>query len=130
MAEQSPSPQARLIEMMQRFRLPQALIAATRLDVADHLASGPRTADDLAERTATDPRAMATLLLALVGADVPTVDDSGRYALAPEGELLRSTDMPSRRVQLLNFAKQVQCGARGSCTACAPANPRSSTSSG
>ncbi|HET9015477.1 MAG TPA: methyltransferase [Thermomicrobiaceae bacterium] len=113
MSDPGPSPQARLIEMMQRFRLPQAVIAATRLGIADHLASGSCTAEDLAARTGTDPRAVAALLLALAGADVLTVDDSGRYALAPLGELLRAERVPSRRAQVLNFAQQYQLWGEG-----------------
>jgi hypothetical protein len=75
-------PRRQLLGLINGFRISQALHVAAVLRLSDHLADGPRTADDLAAVTGCDPRALHRLLRALATAGV--------YAHAP-GECFAST---------------------------------------
>jgi hypothetical protein len=70
----------------------QALRTMAVLGLADHLAPGPRTVQDLAAQSATDPAALSRLLRALVALGLCSRDGQ-RFALTPVGDVLR-TDSP------------------------------------
>jgi O-methyltransferase len=74
---------------------PMAVRVAATLRVADHLATGPRTAWELAALVHADADALDRLLRYLVTRHLFTRDEQGRYALTPRGEPLRE-DHPSR----------------------------------
>lgn len=63
----------------------KALFTALDEQVFTHLAEGPLTADELAERTSFGSSSAETLLTALAGLGVLTVDD-GRFANSPAAE--------------------------------------------
>jgi O-methyltransferase domain len=63
---------------------------AASLGVADELAGGGRTSDELAEATGSDPGALYRLLRALATVGVVREEDGRRFTLTPIGELLRS----------------------------------------
>ncbi|RAH96977.1 methyltransferase [Acuticoccus sediminis] len=63
----------------------KALFAALESDVFTLLSSGPMTAEDIAGKTALEPDRAETLLTALAGLGLVTVDD-GRYANSPAAE--------------------------------------------
>jgi len=67
----------------------QTVAAAARLSVADHVASGAETAEEIAEAAEANPGAVARLLRALAGIGVLEAREGGRYALTPVGERLR-----------------------------------------
>ncbi|MEU4094615.1 methyltransferase [Streptomyces sp. NPDC026673] len=69
---------------------PMALRTAATLNVADHLADGPRTATELAQATGADSGALDRLLRYLTGIGVFGRDAGGRYALTARGAELRS----------------------------------------
>ncbi|MEV0263755.1 methyltransferase [Streptomyces sp. NPDC050617] len=69
------------------------LRAAARLGVADHLADGPRTPDQLAALTGADAGHLRRALRLLATRDVFREDETGAFALTPLAELLRS-DVP------------------------------------
>lgn len=71
----------------------QGLWAAAELGLADRLAGGPATADELAAETGAHPGALYRLLRALAGVGVFARDEQGRFALTPLGNLLRA-DVP------------------------------------
>jgi hypothetical protein len=71
----------------------QALSVAATLGVADLLAAGPRTSDDLALESGADPDALYRLLRALAAVGVLREEDERRFALTALGEPLRS-DVP------------------------------------
>src|SRR5215212_11601710 len=75
----------------------QAVRAMAVLSLADHLASGPRTAADLAEATGAHAPSLARLLRALVALGLCGREVSGRFRLTPLGETLRS-DVPDSAV--------------------------------
>ncbi|WP_399929537.1 methyltransferase [Streptomyces kanamyceticus] len=70
-----------------------ALRTAARCRVADHLAAGPRTADELAELTETHAGHLRRVLRYLATRDVFREDEAGAFHLTPLAEPLR-TDVP------------------------------------
>jgi hypothetical protein len=88
-----PSPPAAWVELVgiaRAYRRSRALSAAAELGIADLLASGPRSVDDLARATATDPEALYRLLRALAALGVFHEDGDRCFGLTAMGELLRA----------------------------------------
>jgi hypothetical protein len=75
----------------------QGIYVAAELGIADHLAEGPRSAEELAERTNTHRRALYRLLRALAGVGIFAQDSHRRFSLTPLAELLRSDVVDSQR---------------------------------
>jgi O-methyltransferase domain/Dimerisation domain len=67
----------------------RAIYAAAKLRIADHLAAGPRSAGELANKVGAAPRPLYRLLRALAGAGVFVEQADGRFRLNPTAELLR-----------------------------------------
>ncbi|MEV6950335.1 methyltransferase [Streptomyces sp. NPDC051183] len=70
-----------------------ALRAVVVHGVADHLAAGPRTAEDLASRTGTDAAALRRVLRLLASRGLFSEDERGGFRLEEDGQPLR-TDVP------------------------------------
>ena len=64
------NPRQALLRLASGYQLSQAIHVAARLDVADRLAGGPRSSDELAAETNADPDALYRLLRALAAAGV------------------------------------------------------------
>jgi hypothetical protein len=79
----------------------QALYVAAKLGLADLVADGPRTAEDLAAATQTHPRALYRLLRALAGVGVFAEDEERRFALTPLAECLRDVVPGSQRAMAI-----------------------------
>ncbi|MFO0965330.1 MAG: methyltransferase [Gemmataceae bacterium] len=94
-------PQAILMEMISGTWRAQALHVAAYLGIADLLATGPRSAADLARATSTNGDCLHRLLRALASVGVFAEDDSGRFALTPLAEPLRADVPGSIRPALL-----------------------------
>jgi hypothetical protein len=75
----------------------QAIYVAAKLNIADHLASGPRTADELAASTGANSRALYRLLRALASVGIFVEGDQHHFALTPMAECLRSDRPGSAR---------------------------------
>jgi hypothetical protein len=88
-AVRAASPAA-LLQLVQAFRVSQALHVAATLGIADLLAAGPRSADDLARATGAHPRALYRLLRAVASVGVLTEDGAGAFALTALGQFLRA----------------------------------------
>jgi hypothetical protein len=86
----SRPPAAVLLDFLTAKWIVPALGVAARLAVADHLAGGPRTADDLAAVCGADPSALRRVLRALASVGVFASAGTDGFVLAPVGELLRS----------------------------------------
>src|SRR4051812_5771129 len=86
-----------LRRLVNGFRVSQALSVAATLGVADLLADGPRTSDDLASATATDPGALYRLLRALAAEGVFRESDGHIFALTALGAGLQSSAPDSVR---------------------------------
>ena len=84
------TPGATLGRLIVGFQVSQAIHVAATLGVADLLADGPRTSDELADATNAHAGSLYRLLRALASVGVFHEDDGRRFALTPTGELLRS----------------------------------------
>ena len=79
--------------LINSYRVSQAICVAAELGVADLLAGGARTSDDLADATGTNADALYRLLRALATVGVLREEEGRLFVLAELGEPLRS-DVP------------------------------------
>ncbi len=79
-----------LRRLVNGYQVTQAIHVAAKLGLADHLADGPRTSDDLARATDADPSALYRLLRALASVGVVREEADSRFALTDLGTCLRS----------------------------------------
>jgi SAM-dependent methyltransferase len=75
----------------------QAIYVAAEIGIADLLAAGPRTADEMASETKTHGASLYRVLRALASIDIFREDEEGRFSLTPMGELLGSEATGSKR---------------------------------
>ncbi len=75
----------------------QGVWVAAELGIADLLANGPLTADELAEQTQTQGAALYRVLRALASVGIFAQDPQGRFSLTPPANLLRSDVPDSQR---------------------------------
>jgi ubiquinone/menaquinone biosynthesis C-methylase UbiE len=83
----------RLLDLINGSWIAQACYVVARLGVADLLASGPRSAADLAAATGADASALRRLLSALGSVDICRQRDDGAFEMTRLGQLLRA-DVP------------------------------------
>jgi hypothetical protein len=88
--QRSVPPAGAMMEMILWAWRVQGISVAAELRVADALADGPLTADELARRVGADPDALARLMRALISEGIFTRRPGGRFALNALGETLRS----------------------------------------
>ena len=95
--ESDPRAVARLLEMIGGSWTTQAIGVAAELGLADALADGARSADELAQRFECQPDALRRLLRGLAALGIVTEHDDSGFALTDVGSLLRSDCVPSLR---------------------------------
>ena len=95
-----PAPPEVMLKMITGYWVSQAIGVAARLGVADQLAVGPRSSDDLASAVGADPQSLHRVMRMLASIGVFSQPDPGVFALTPLGETLRSDTHSSMR----NFA--------------------------
>ena len=86
-------PNVVLMQMVFGKAVTQAVSVVARFRLADLMATGPKTAAELATAAGLNAAHLYRVLRALAGAGVLAGDAGGRFALTPVGELLRS-DVP------------------------------------
>lgn len=101
-----PDAAARLFQLATQHWVPQALYVCARLEVADRLAEGPRTAADLARSTGTHPENLERLLRALSAVGVFEETTRGAFRQTALSSLLRSGAAPSLRPAVLYLARE------------------------
>ncbi len=79
-----------LRQMASGFSLTQILYTAVKLDIADHLANGPKQSDELAQAVSASPQALYRFLRMMVVLKLLDQQDDGSFQLSPLGDLLRS----------------------------------------
>jgi O-methyltransferase domain/Dimerisation domain len=84
------APSAELRRLINGYQVSQAIHVAAVLGIADLLAGGPRSSDDLAAAAGADPDALYRLLRALAAVDVLHEADGRRFSLTELGDGLRS----------------------------------------
>ena len=94
------------------FMISQALYVVAKLGIADFLADGPKTSEELAKRTDTHPRALFRVLRALAARGFFTLDASNRFGLTPKTRPLLTDDLNSLRPSVI-FQGQDQYVAAG-----------------
>ena len=77
---------------------------AAKLDLADHLSTGPKSADELAGPTGTHAPSLYRLMRTLAGLGILTEDVPHRFALTPMGEALRKGAPGAARPTILTLA--------------------------
>lgn len=92
-----------LIQMCAGGWVAAAVYAAAKLGLADHLADGPRTADELAARTGTHAPSLYRFLRTIAGFGIVTEGDAQRFALTALGEALKTGAPGAARSTLLAF---------------------------
>jgi hypothetical protein len=97
-------PHAQLIQMATAHWVSRLLYVAAQLNLADCLADGPRTAEELARSTKTHTPSLYRLMRALVSLGLFTEDAAQRFALTPLGEALKTGAPGSARPTVLSFA--------------------------
>jgi O-methyltransferase len=98
-AESTP-PEAQIVEMVMAQFVSRLIHLTAMLRLPDHLADGPKTAEELAQLTATHAPALYRVMRTLASLGVFTEDDSHRFALRPLGEALKS-GTPSHAAALI-----------------------------
>jgi ubiquinone/menaquinone biosynthesis C-methylase UbiE len=89
MSPQSSTPREDLRHLILGFRVSQALHVAAALGVADLLAGGPRSADDLAAASGAHAPSLARVLRLLASEGVFVETHDGRFGLTPMADALR-----------------------------------------
>ncbi|MDB5312220.1 MAG: methylase RsmC [Gemmataceae bacterium] len=92
-----PHPAQQLVRMIVGSWVSRAIYVAAKLRIADHLADGPRAAEDLAATTGVAAGPLYRLLRALAGVGVFAPDADGRFRLNPLAEPLRDGGPESLR---------------------------------
>jgi hypothetical protein len=95
------SPRRQLESMLTSWNVVPLLYAVTELRVADHLADGPKTAEQLAGATGTQARALVRVLRALATEGIFRENDAHQFELTPLADLLRTESAQSLRNQVL-----------------------------
>jgi hypothetical protein len=92
-----PKEAAVILRMAFAFVTSQVLYVAAELGVADHLAHGALSAEDLASKIGAHAGALARLLQALVAFGILKHEGAEQFGLTPTGELLRTDAAGSLR---------------------------------
>jgi hypothetical protein len=87
--DEKASPESRLLQLITGNWPMQAVYAAARLELADHVKSGPKTAEQLARDTGAHAPSLYRLLRALSSLEVFSEDAEHRFGLTPMAEKLR-----------------------------------------
>ena len=99
-----PSPQQQLLQIATAYWASRTLHFAAQMGLPDRLADAPKTADELAQEAASDPRSLYRVMRTLAGMGIFTEDASHRFALTPMGEALRTGTPGSVRSAVLTLA--------------------------
>ena len=96
-------PTMALLGMIHGYWNSQVVRAAADLRLADHLAAGPLTAEQVAGLESSDPRATYRLMRACAGLGLLADEGDGRFAVTQAGALLQSGVPGSLRDHALAF---------------------------
>jgi O-methyltransferase domain len=79
----------RLLELIAIRLISESIYVAAALGLADLLADGPKSVEELAKTTGVGASSLRRVMRALVTFDVFAQDSDGRFAMAPAGEFLK-----------------------------------------
>lgn len=101
---EAPPPHAQLVQMAMGHWVSRIVYVAATLRLADHLASGSRTAEQLAGPTGTQAASLYRLMRGLANLGILTENADRRFALTPLGEALKTGAPGSARASILTIA--------------------------
>jgi predicted transcriptional regulator len=87
---QTAPPHAQLVQMAHAHWVSRIVYVAAKLDLADHLANAPKSADELAGETGTHAPSLYRVMRTLASLGILTEDETHQFALTPLGEALQS----------------------------------------
>ena len=96
----APPPEAQIAEILLSQLVPRLVHLTATLKLADHLAEGPKTAEELAPLTGTHAPTLFRILRTLASLGFVTEEAERRFALKPLGAVLRS-GTPSHAAALI-----------------------------
>jgi O-methyltransferase/methyltransferase family protein len=97
-------PHAQLIQMAMAHWVSHIVHVAAKLSLADHLANGPKSADELAGPTKTHAPSLYRLMRTLASLGILNEDVAHRFALTPLGDALKTGAPGSARASILTLA--------------------------
>jgi SAM-dependent methyltransferase len=103
-APEVEEPAARMVQLLNAHVVAQALYVTAQLGLADLIAAGTTSVDELASATGADGPSLGRLLRMLVGEGVLREGADGQFALTPLGDTLRSDSPDSVRERALYLA--------------------------
>jgi len=103
---ETPPPHAQLIQMAMAHWVSHIVRVATQLSLADHLAKGPKSADDLASPTGTHAPSPYRLMRTLAHLGIFTEDAAHRFTLTPLGDALKTGAPGGARATILTLASE------------------------
>src|ERR1700694_2487134 len=112
MAAWPSTPYDELIRLFRGYWLSRAIYVAAELGIADLLADGPRTVDDLAATTSTHPPSLYRVLRLLASEAIFAETDDGRFELTPRAAALRQ-GAGAARLQVLFLGRPASWQAAG-----------------
>ncbi len=101
---QPKPPHAQLIEMGMAHWISRILYVAAKLDLADHLAEGPKSADELAGPTGTHAPSLYRLMRTLANLGLLSEDTKHCFNLTPMGEAMKKNAPGAARATILTMA--------------------------
>ncbi len=99
-----PPPHAQLIQMGTAYWVSRLVHLAAELGLADHLAAGPLTAEELAGPTSTHAPVLYRVLRSLASLGLFTEDGSRRFSLTALGAAMQTGAPGSARASILTLA--------------------------
>jgi hypothetical protein len=93
----SPPASVKMLEIICGFWISRTIYVAAKIGLADHIKDSPRTVQDLASATGTNPASLYRVLRALASVGVFIEDEAGRFGPTPLSETLRSDVQGSMR---------------------------------
>ncbi|MGB6198156.1 MAG: methyltransferase [Candidatus Acidiferrales bacterium] len=97
-------PHVQLIQMATAHWVSRLANVAAQLNLADYLADGPKTAGELAPKTATHAPSLYRLMRTLASLGLFTEDAAHRFSLTPLGAALKTGAPGSARATILTLA--------------------------
>ena len=98
------APPAQLVQMAMAHWVSHIVFVAAKLNLADHLAKGPKSADELAGPTGTHAPSLYRLMRTLANLGILTEDVRHCFALTPLGGALKTGAPGSARATVMTLA--------------------------
>lgn len=99
-------PPVAMLQMLGGFRVARSIYVAAELGIADLLADGPKTIDELAQAANAHAPSLYRVLRALASLGIFSGDETGRFSLTPAAEFLRTDVTDSLRASVILFGQE------------------------